>query len=194
MSNIKKPDLSAPRYRPKRHNIINQEFLKRFRLNYPHYQNISDSKLREIINVFNTQIWETAVNSRDGAEFPEGLGYIFIGSCKSPKKFNTDQITSVKLGTRVQHRNFESDNFLAKIFYTNYAIKYKFQHRELWQFKGIRDFTRTVSRLYPENWKMYLQVDNMKAISKIFKKSIKKDYAIKMQPIITDEYNEFDLD
>ncbi len=132
MSNIKKPDLNAPRYRPTRHNIINPEFLKRFRLTYPQYQDISDSKLREIINVFNTQIWETTVNTRDGAEFPEGLGYIFIGSCKSPKKFNTDQVTSVKLGKWVRHRNFESDNFLAKIFYTkSAAAKFFFLSRNI---------------------------------------------------------------
>lgn len=194
MTQIKKPNLAAPRFRPTRHNVLDQDLLKRFRDKFPQYKEISDSKLREIIAVFNENLWQTSVTYRDGAELPEGLGYIFIGSCPSPKKFNADYSVSLQLGARLRHRNFESDNFLAKIFYTNYANKYKFQHRELWQFKGVRNFTRTVAEVYPENWKTYLQVDNLSHISKMFQKSCKTDWINKRGEEIAAEYNEFDMD
>lgn len=193
ITKIKKPDLGAPRFRPTRYNVLTKELLKKFREKFPQYKEYSDTEFRKIISTFNTLLWQSAITNRDGAEFPENLGYTFIGSCPSPKKFNTDQSASMKTGERVRHRNFESDNFLAKIFYTNYANKYKFQHRELWQFKGVRDFTRAVGQAYPENWKMYLQVDNLAHISKMYKKSFKTRYIMKRNDNLIETYNEFEM-
>jgi len=190
---MNKPDLAAPRFRPTRYNLLSEKFFNRFKKKFPQYKDHSNKELREIIGTYNGLLWKTAVETRDGAEMPEGLGYIFIGSCPSPRKFNVDYSVSLDTGTRLRHRNFESDNFLAKIFYTNYANKYKFQHRELWQFKGVRKFTRTVAEVYPENWMNYLQVDNLAHISKMFKKSIKTELIMKRNDIIPESYNEFDM-
>lgn len=197
ITTIKKPDLSAPRFRPSSKNIMDRAFFREFKKKYPQHALTSDATIRNIIYTYNQKIWETAVNERDGAEFPQGLGYLFIGSCKSPKKFNVDVNTSIELDVRVRHRNFESDNFLAKIFYTNFASKYHFRHRNLWQFKGARDFTRSVSVTYPIKWKQYLQVDNYKMISKIFREYKEKErrtgFIQKRIMTISEEYNEFDM-
>jgi len=139
-------------------------------------------------------MYNEAIRSRDGVEFPEGLGFIFIGTCRPPKKPRPDFIKSIEYQTKLHCRNFESDNYMAKIFYTNYANKYKFRNRELWQFKGIRDFTRLVSKTYPENWKMYLQVENFEMINKYFKKGQIKEYFAKKLKSDILEYNEFEMD
>lgn len=194
MTQIKKPDLNAPRFRPTRHTLLDQDFFSRFREKFPQYKDVPDSKLREIINVYDELLWQTAISNREGAEFPEGLGYLFIGSCPSPKKFNVDYTLTHETGTIARHRNFESDNFLAKIFYTNYANKYKFRHRELWQFKGVRAFTRKVAEVYPENWKMYVQVDNISFISKIFRKKRRDQWILTNVRPIPNDYNEFEMD
>jgi hypothetical protein len=191
---MKKPDLNAPRFRPSKLSLLDQDFFKRFKEKFPKYKDISDSKLREIIQVYNARIWQTVLTDRDGAEFPEGLGYLFIGSCRSPKKFNMDFPTSQSIGAKARHRNFESDNYLAKIFYTNYASKYRFRHRELWQFKGIRQFTRKVAEVYPENWKIYLQVDNFAYISRIFRSKRKSQWVKTHKIHASENYNEFDMD
>mgnify|MGYP000848831960 CR=1 FL=1 len=193
MLKIKKPNLNAPRYRVERTTLLDESFFRKFRRQFPKYKELSDSSLREIIETYNELLWNAVINTRDGVEFPETLGYVFIGTCPSPKKFNVDYRLSTEVEQRVRHRNFESDNYLAKIFYTNFAIKYKFQHRDLWQFEANRKFSRAVSASYPDNWKMYLQVDNMKSISKIFHKSKQKEWAIKNTPVITEEYNEFEI-
>lgn len=192
ITNMKQPDLNAPRFRPTRLNILNEDLLKRFREKYPQYKDVNDTKLREIVSVFNKLLWQTVITNRDGAELPEGLGFVFIGTCPSPKKFNVDY---GKLKENVfRHRNFESDDFLAKIFYTNFANKYKFQNRDLWQFKGHRDFKRATAEAYPENWKMYVQVDNYKLISKMFKKNNKTNWILNRDNALIDEnYNEFDM-
>ena len=93
----------------------------------------------------------------------------------------------------MRHRNFESDNYVAKIFYTNYAGKYKFRHRELLQFKGIREFTRGVSEAYPENWKKYVQVENFEKINKLFKRLKSRRYYVNKTAHDILDYNEFDM-
>lgn len=190
---VNKPDLNAPRYRPERKTVCNKEFFKRFRKKFPQYKNVSDAELRKVINTHSTLMYKEAVENRDGVEFPEGLGFIFIGTCRAAKKLNLNYKASEEYNAKIQYRNFESDNHIAKIFYTNYANKYKFRNRELWQFKGARNFTRLVSKTYPENWKKYLQVENFELINKYFKKKqIKTYYANKLEVDIQD-YNEFEM-
>lgn len=188
---FKKPDLNAPRYRQTRLGVLNADLLDRFREKFPKYKDKTNDELKEIIKVYNTNIWNTVLNYRDGAEMPEGLGYLFIGTCPSPQKYNTDFKVSLVNDTRLKHRNFESDNYLAKIFYTNYANKYKFDHRQIWQFVGIRDFKRAVKPAFRENWMNYVKVERFQQIWKIYDKAMKKTYMKERKDEIPDNYNEF---
>jgi hypothetical protein len=111
-----------------------------------------------------------------------------------PKKINLDFKASADYLQNVKHRNFESDNYIAKIFYTNYSERYRFKFRELWKFKGTRDFTRMVSETYPEKWKLYLQVENFDRINKMFKKHNGREYFKIKQNETVLEYDEFNFD
>lgn len=195
MDQIKQPDLNAPRFRPTRTSLLDSSFFRRFRKKHPEYAKKSDAELRQIINEYSTLTWQEAINNRDGVEFPENIGFVFIGTCFPPsKRHNTDYPTSLKHNRRLKHRNFESDNYIAKIFYTNYATKYRFKNRELWQFKGERDFTRSVSEHYPENWKKYIQVENFQKINKLYSNSKGRDYYAKKLEVDLIDYDEFDMD
>lgn len=194
MQPFKKPDLNAPRYRPKKQNILNSDLHKKFITKYPQYKSIVDINLmKNIITTFNTSLWKEAIDKRDGIELPEQLGYIFIGTCPRFKGNNPDRLKSINLGYTVQHQNWESDNNLAKIFYTNYKIKYPFRFSELWSFTGLRDFKRSVAKEYRENWKKYIVVDNMQAVSDLYRKQNFKNYMIEKNnnQIITESYDEF---
>lgn len=190
---FKKPDLTGPRYRPKKLNLTNLDFYNKFIKENPKYASLSMNQFKQIITTFNGEIWKTAVNERDGIELPEQLGFIFIGSCPR-KKSNIDFSKSSELGISIQHQNWESDNFTAKIFYTNYETKYKFRNNELWGFKGIRDFTRSVGKTYPKEWKKYLMVDNLIKVSRLFRKENLKQYKKQETEILLEEYDEFNLD
>jgi hypothetical protein len=195
MSNktFKKPDLKAPRFRKEVYNILNPEFFKSFKTKYPKYSNVSDADIKKIIKKFNVLFWETVIDKRDGVQFPEGLGYLFIGTCQTSKKSNVDFGKSNKYGVTVTNNNWGTDGKLAKIFYTNYASKYKFTNRECWAFIGCRNFKRTVARTYPENWTIYVQVDPMKKIRKIFQSTVLKSMTKKIEDRKLENYNEFDL-
>ncbi len=189
----KKPDLNAPRYRSKKLNLTNVDIYNKFLEENPHIERICLNKFKEVIKMFNGKIWESVVENRDGVELPEQLGYIFIGTCPR-KKSNVDFKKSEHYGVKLQNQNWESDQYVAKIFYTNYESKYKFRNHELWGFAGVRDFKRTIGKTYPSEWKKYVMVDNMVKVSRIFRKQNYIQYKQKETKNLLDEYDEFNLD
>jgi hypothetical protein len=189
----KKPDLKAPRFRPKKLNLTNAGFYEQFLKDNPKHSDLSVSQFKEIIKMFNGKIWNAVVDYRDGVELPEQLGYLFIGSCPR-KKSNVDFKKSEHYGVVLQNQNWESDQYVAKIFYTNFETKYRFRNHDLWGFKGVRDFTRMVGQTYPKEWKKYLVVDNFIKISKIFRMNKERDLKeIETQDLLKD-YDEFNLE
>ena len=189
----KKPDLNAPRFRPKKLNLTNKKFYNKFIEENPKHAHITLEQFKQVIKEFNGKIWETVINYRDGVELPEQLGYIFIGSCPR-KKSNVDFKKSEHYGVVLQNQNWESDQFVAKIFYTNFETKYRFKHHELWGFKGVRDFTRMVGQTYPTEWKKYLQVDNLTKVSKLFRKEKFKEFKKNETEDLLKDYDEFNLE
>lgn len=193
MKEFKKPDLTAPRFRPKKQSILNKDFYKRFIEKNPKYKDITLDQVKNVIKVFNGKIWDTVVKERDGIELPEQLGYIFIGSAPHKKGDNIDFKRSIELGRKVQNRNFESDNYLAKIFYTNYESKYRFKFHELWSFTGVRDFKRTVAKEYPKNYKKYILINQDQKVSRLFRKQVYKDIVKEETTMKLETYDEFDF-
>jgi hypothetical protein len=189
----KKPDLNAPRYRPKKLNLTNIDFYNKFIEENPKYSNFSIDDFKNVIKTFNGFIWKAAIDERDGVQLPEQLGYIFIGSCPR-KKSNVDFDKSKHYGVVLQNKNWESDDYLAKIFYTNFETKYRFKNHDLWGFKGVRDFTRMVGQTYPTEWKKYIQVDNLVKISRLFRMEKFKQFKTDETTELLKNYDEFNLE
>jgi hypothetical protein len=204
---FKKPDLHAPRCRKPVYQLIapitnkvpgkeyTHEFVKKFKKEYPQYKDMANNDALKILNLFHEKLWKHALHNRDGIELPKNLGYIFLGTCASAKKYNVDFGTMIKDNIKVRHKNFESDNKLAKIFYTNYFLKYRFRNREMWSFTATRDFKRAVPEVYRNNWKTYVEVESGRSISKYMKRAKKKAYFKNREETyeVDSSYNEFDL-
>jgi hypothetical protein len=193
MRYYRKPDLKAPRFRPKRYTVITNEFIKRFKNKYPSYKHLSKGNIKMIIGKIHEIMWNATIDYRDGIDLPNNIGSIFIGSCQRPTKFNKDQNKSIEYDQDIRHRNFDTDEKIAKIFYSNYEKRYLFKNRDLWEFKGHRKFTRKVAIKFKDNWNRYIQVDKTRYISTIIKREKIKDMIAKSN-IIPDDYNEFKLD
>lgn len=164
MREFKSPDLKAPRYRPEVHTIMNKEFFESFKKKHPKYKDLDNVELRKIVKYFNNTLYQTVIDTRDGVQLPEQIGWLFIGTCQSPKKQNIDFVKSKKYGVAVTNKNWETDGKLAKIFFTSYALKHKMKNREFWGFVACREFKRAVAKSYPENWNMYLVVEPTRKI------------------------------
>ena len=193
MKEFKKPDVKAPRFRPEVYNVLNKEFFDLFRKKYPRYKNMENDSLKKIAKTFNKYIFQTVIDTRDGIQLPESLGWIFIGTCEQSKKNNIDFSKSVKYGVTVSNKNWETDGKLAKIFFTNLAPKHRVKNREFWSFRACRDFKRSVAKAYPENWNMYVRLDPLSKLETIYRKVQYKDFMKKETEKALKTYNEFDI-
>lgn len=166
MRQYNKPDLSAPRYFVKTLKIINQEFFDKFRKEYPDLL-LSNKDIRKTIHIFNELCVDQIANNRDGLELPEQLGFILVGSCKK-KEPPIDEKLSSELELEIQQKNWESNQWLCKVCYTNFASKYKFRNSNLWAFEAGRVLKRKASAAYKENYKKYVVLDNFRKLNHLF--------------------------
>ncbi|TXG80741.1 MAG: hypothetical protein E6R13_07670 [Spirochaetes bacterium] len=168
ISNFKSPDLKAPRFKKKALGLLNAKTIREFKDKYPAYENIDNEKLKSIIKIFNRKMWEGVIEYRDGVELPDSLGYLFIGTCPAAKTVNINYALSKQYGKVLTNKNWETDGNVGKIFYTNWATKYRFKNRELWGFEAVRDFKRTMAKTYPENWLRYVFMKNKYRIAQLY--------------------------
>ena len=193
MREFKKPDLTAPRFRPVVYNILSKEFFDNFRKKYPKYKDLENKDLKNIIKVFNNQMYNTVIDVRDGIQLPESIGWLFIGTCESAKKENIDFAKSNKYGVAVSNKNWETDGKLAKIFFTSYALKHKMKNREFWKFVACREFKRSVAKTYPEIWNMYAVAEPSKKFKLDYQNIAYKNFIENKVKKELKTYNEFDL-
>lgn len=170
---VKKVDLTAPRYRQDVESTTNAAFIIYIKERIPSLKKYSYSQIREVIQTFNETLYENVVSNRDGVELPEFLGKIFIGTCPKKRK-NIDFKKTIDYQQIIQHRNWESDNHLAKIFYSVFELKHSYKNHELYGFKACRKFSRLVGKEYPQNWKMYIQIDPKMKISGLFRQTMSR--------------------
>jgi hypothetical protein len=167
--NTCKPDVKAPRYRKTAKTTVVSDMIDHIQSEVFAAKYLTDKEIKDIILEFNKEVCNIVVDKRDGVEIPSQIGHIFIGSCPRKKSKNVDfKQTAFYLQT-VQHRNWESDGYLAKIFFTTYASRYRFKHNELWGFSPTRKFKRSVGAEYPKRWKQYILVDPYKKITSVFR-------------------------
>lgn len=193
MKEIKKPDLSAPRFRTKRISILTVKTLKAFKKKYPEYDQLSLEKFKSIVMTFNSKLVEGIIDNRNGVELPDGLGFIFMGSCPATKKKNIDFKKSIEFGVEAIHRNWDSDNKLMKIFYTNRNSKHPFENKQVWAFKAVKQFRQQSSLAFKNNWAKYIEVDPEKKISAMFDRHRKKEYIRNLKTIVPEGYDEFKM-
>ena len=193
MKEFKKPDVPAPRFRPDVQSVMNKKFFDSFRKKHPKYKDLTDSELRKIGKTFNQILYQAVIDTRDGVELPEQLGWIFIGTCQQSKKQNTDFAKSKQYGVRVSNNNWATDGKLAKIFFSNFAPKHKIKNREYWKFVACREFKRSVAKTYPENWNIYAEVEPTKQANLVYSKAFYKDLKTKEENEALKTYNEFEI-
>jgi hypothetical protein len=193
MKEARKPNLNAPRFRRSAQGTLNSDFIELLKQKVPSAKDLSAEQIKKIIHTFNRDLWSAAIENRDGVEIPEQVGHLFIGTCPPKRKPNVDFKTSAEYLKVIQHRNWESDQYLAKIFYTTYGTKYRFKNHELWGFVATRDFKRMVGKTYPQKWKQYVEVDPKIKISSMFRANAYKMNRAKDAEKNITLYNEFDL-
>ena len=187
------PDRKAPRFRSRRTGLLNIPLHKAFIKKYPKYKDLDLKTFRKIVRTFNIELYNGVIDNRDGVMLPEGLGFIFMGTCPASKKINVDPVKSMKLGRVVRYQNWDSDNKLWKIFYTNHNSRYPLQNKQVWAFVPVRHFKSAASKAYKENWQKYIVVDPLKKISSFFTKIRRRDFVREDIKHVPADYDEFKI-
>lgn len=192
---VKKPNLQGKRRRRNVLNILNTKLLNKFIEKYPEYKGLTFPEFEEIIYAFNKVLWEEVIENIEGIELPEGLGEMYIVSVKG-KADRLDIKKSISIGKPVYHRNIHTEGYFCDIFYINKKHKYNFANRELLKFSAHRDFKRTASKVYAEEWMKYRFLAQVTTETNAYKKVERvnngKKYSEARLP--DKDYNEFDLD
>jgi hypothetical protein len=193
MESFVKHDLSETRYRKNQYQVVNKEFLKEARNKFPKLNTLTDRQIADIIKNFNHVIKDTVIETRDGVELPESLGYLMIVACKPKNTTAVDYAKSKKYGVKVLHKNWDTDGRMGKIIYSNASVKYKVKDREIWGFSPSREFSREVSQVFRKNWMNYIEIAHDEWVSKLIdRQNAKKEYRKKYMTNIVKTYNEFE--
>lgn len=194
MRKVNKPNLKGPRFRESRISVCTSPTLAAFKEKYPEFKDLTYKEFKSIIMTFNKNITEGVIENRNGVELPEGLGFIFMGTCPMPKtKTNIDYKRSIEFGAEATFRNWDSDNKLLKIFYTNYHTKYPFQNKQAWAFKAVKQFRSEASKAYKDDFSKYIEVSPTAKISTMFDAYRRKEYIKNLEPVIPEGYDEFKM-
>ena len=81
MSTYHEPNKKGPRFRRNFKRVLNQEFFKRLRKEYPDLM-LSVKDVHKIIETFHELCREVISTNRDGLELPEQLGHVFVAAFK----------------------------------------------------------------------------------------------------------------
>jgi len=170
-------DPHIPKFRWKRFDILNnsnKDFYAAMKQQYPELDKYSNKDISKIIEHYNKRLAQEVINNRNGLKLPDGLGIVVAGACRISRKSaaeNIDFKTSDELGQTVIHQNLHSDEYIAKIKYSNELDRHMFDNHHLWFFDACRPLTRTVAAEFKNgNHKNYIVFTTRQHISHLFRK------------------------
>lgn len=185
-------DRTKPRFRPDRHEVINDDFIKEINIKHPKTIGLTIRQLGTIVKNFNDHIRTYVCENREGVELPQGLGYLFLGVCKNSTN-TIDEVTSNKYKKQISFKNWNSDGRLGKIFYSNSSVKYKIVDNNLWLFKPAREFKTESSKAFSENWKLFIEIDPKIKLSAYLRDYKYQKRIDELRKEYADKYNEFNI-
>jgi hypothetical protein len=186
------PNIKGPRFRKYFKNVLTKSLYDQFIKTHPKHSNITFEAFDKIIDTTVTKMWKVTLDERDGIELPMG-GSVFIGSTKIKVKNNYDIQASIKANAPIKHRNYDTDGFVAKIYYSPHLARISGRDRSIWSFKGARDYKRTVSKVYPTNWKKFIVVADIYTVVSEYQRLRARNYFTESTERAVQTYNEFDL-
>lgn len=199
-----KADPRAPRFIKEKYDPLketNTSFFKRLKKAHPELKKYSNREIGRYIKAVNLRVSKEVIENRNGVRLPEGLGIIVAGACKlnnDSLKKNIDYATSQKLGKIVYYQNQSSDQFIAKIKYSNEMDKHMFDNHEMWCFDACRPLCAALSKEFKKEsgYKKYIVFTSKQSIAHLFRKTkIQKVNKVgqELTKINLAAHNEFDI-
>lgn len=155
----KKPDRSKSRVRRKSFNLVDYHFIKEFKNKHPEHD-MTRSEFNMIIRHFNENIVDAVVDNTDGLQLPERLGFLQIIGCPRPKGKVINYGKSNETGVVHYHKNWDTDNKLAKILFKNKLKGYSIKNNRFWGLETSRLFKEKASAAFKACFSKYIYKEN----------------------------------
>lgn len=186
------PNIQGPRFRKNYKRVLTKSLYVKFLLAHPKHSTITFKEFEDTINKGLAKMWQITLEERDGIELPMG-GSVFVGSTKIKVKNNYDIQASIKANAPIKHRNYDTDGYVAKIYYSPHLARISGRDRSIWSFKGNRDYKRALSTIYPKNYKKYIVVAELYTIVDEYQRHRSRNYFKETTERAVKTYNEFDI-
>jgi len=186
------PNIKGPRFRKYFKSVLTTTLYEKFIKANPKHAGITFEQFVGTVDTSLEKMWNVTLVERDGIELPIG-GSLFVGSTKIKVKNNYNIQASIKANTPIKHRNYDTDGYVAKIYYSPHLAKVSGRDRSIWSFKGARDYKRTLSKIYPGNWKKFIVVAELYTVVNEYQRLRARNYFTESTEKAVQTYNEFDL-
>lgn len=162
---------------PDRHQVLNKDLYKQFKLDNPDIQ-ISFEEFSDIIKVSNQKIYETVVEDPNGFKLPENLGYFCVIKYRTKKKA-INWADSNKYDKKIYHANLHSFGYQYHIKWFTTGIS-RFLFNEIYKFAPHRNLRRDVARSIKQgatyhNWQVKDFWD-FNRLEKLLNKKLNNEY------------------
>lgn len=136
------------------------DFYKELKKQYPNLRKYNSSQICAYIKRFNELLAQVTIDEKDGVLLPMKTGHMMIGTRE--KTDSIDKALSTELGRVVYHTNDSSYGYWYKVYWTAYGYNQSnstptpmFENSKLWAFAPCTNYTKSVAKVYKENWKKY---------------------------------------
>lgn len=158
----KKPNVKGPRVNIPSIPVMDKLLFDKFINNYPEHKGLKRGMFTKIIRQFNLDVIDEIIRNRDGVYLPEGIGKLCILAFPRSKKKIIDFGTSNRTGILTYHMNWDTDNKLSKVVYSNEGSGYKITNYRFWTLLNSQLLKEKASIGFKENYERYIFIDNKK--------------------------------
>lgn len=143
-------------------------------------------QIRKIVETFNALMAKTAIEYREGVEFPLFGKRIVLYKYLGTKSKFIDFHKYRKDGQRIKYNNLKTDNYCLKIFFEKTNRVYRNKNIQFYGFNACRRFKRTASKVFREDYQRYYTITD-----RLIKSEFELQHTNPLQDL--DEYNEFEV-
>jgi len=197
-------DLHAPRFFKKRYDLLDRDnipIFKKMKSVYPELKEYTTAEIIKCVRAVNAAIAIEVLDNRNGVRLSDGLGIIVAGACKintETASKNIDYKESKRLGKLVYYQNQISDQYIAKVKYSNDLDRHMFDNHHMWCFDADRKLSSSLAKEFRKEggYKKYIVFTTRQHIGHLFRKlKIQKVSStteqMKLKRLV--DHNEFDI-
>jgi len=153
---------------------------------------LKDAELTSILQAFNENMMQAAIDSRAGVTLPNRMGKLQVVTVKKGKRKRIADVASARLGVVVHNRVNTGGGIFPLVSLDISSDSYDMPNKYLWEFKVFKKHLRIIGKMFDANRTYFSPAKKDLAMRWRKDKFYKKEFAMKQAAELLLTYNEFD--